>query len=451
MGIEAWEEAGERRDPELVEAVADRAGVREDRLRPVPSATQVTPADTVGGGPSSRAWLGVFALAVGAAIIVTTEFLPVGFLPNVASDLHLSLGVAGLMILVPGLSAGIAAPLAIVAARGLDRRRMIVALGLLVAASNVVAAVAPDFAVLLVGRVLLGAAIGGFWGVVPPLGARLTDPQRATRATSIILTGLSAGTVIGLPAGQFFGHLVGWRATFAATAGLALVIAVAQRLVLPALPAASGSMRFSQLARVFRVPIARTTLLAGGLATIGQFAASTYMTPLLLQKVHLSSGVASLLFVGYGVAGIFGTLIGAAFVARSRIATFVGAALAYGIVLAVLPLVTGLPVLAGVLIVVWGLIWGLVPLALQMLMLTATPDAPEVSAAVLMSMLQFGIAGGSALGGILVDSAGLRTVFFVAGAAAALGGVVALLSRATVAHVSSSPAPDSVPDSVHQG
>jgi predicted MFS family arabinose efflux permease len=374
-----------------------------------------------------RAWLGVFSLAVGAAIIVTTEFLPVGFLPNVASGLHVSLGVAGLMILVPGLTAAIAAPLVIVGARSLDRRWMIAAVGLLVTASDALAALAPSFAWLLLARAFLGVAIGGFWAVVPPLGARLTTPDRATRATSIILAGLSAGTVVGLPAGQLFGHLVGWRATFAGTAALALLIAVAQLMLLPSIKP-TNSMRFSHLAGVFRVPVARITMLAGAVATVGQFAASTFLAPFLLDEVHVTSGVATALFLGYGIAGIFGTLLGTALVRKSRIGTFAGAAGAFGVVLVALPLLAGLPVLVGVLLIVWGLIWGLVPLALQTLMLTATPKAPEASAAMLMSVLQLAIAAGSAVGGILVDSAGLRAVFMVAGAAAIIAALIAALN-----------------------
>jgi predicted MFS family arabinose efflux permease len=378
--------------------------------------------------PPIRTWLGVFSLALGAAIIVTTEFIPVGFLPDVAADFDVSLGAAGLMVLVPGLSAAIAAPLVIVGAGGLDRRRLIVALGVLVALSNAIAAAAPSLSVILLARVFLGVAIGGFWAVVPPLGVRLVGAKHGTRATSIILAGLSAGTVVGLPAGQLFGHLVGWRVTFAGAAGAAVLIVVAQLMLLPRIPPV-GSMRFAHLRAVLRVPIARTTVLAGAVATVGQFAASTFVTPFLLDDVDISFGSATVLFLGYGVAGIFGTLLGSALVARSRIWTFVGAAGGFGVVLVVAPVLAGFPGLVAVLFIAWGLLWGLVPLALQTLMLTATPDAPEASAAVLMSVLQLAIALGSALGGLLVDSAGLEAVFVAAGITAIAAALIAAVGR----------------------
>jgi predicted MFS family arabinose efflux permease len=378
--------------------------------------------------PTLRSWLSVFSLALGAAIIVTTEFIPVGFLPNVSQELGVSLGTAGLMVLVPGLSAAIAAPLVIVGAGRLDRRLLILMLGILVLLSNGLAAIAPSFAIVLVARIFLGIAIGGFWAVVPSLGFRLAGPQSGTRATSIILAGLSAGTVVGLPAGQFFGNLIGWRSTFAAAAGLALIIVVVQAVILPKIPAI-GRMRFANLGRVFRVPIARTIMIAATVATIGQFAASTFVTPFLLQNVHMSTGSATLLFLGYGVAGIVGTLVGPVLVERGRMATFAGAAAAFGIALAVLPAVSGAPIVVSILIVAWGIIWGLVPLALQTHMLTATPDAPEASSSMLIAVMQLAIAIGSGVGGLLVDSAGLSVMFLISGLVAIGAAVFGFVAR----------------------
>jgi predicted MFS family arabinose efflux permease len=237
------------------------------------------------------------------------------------------------------------------------------------------------------------------------------------------------GTVIGLPAGQLLGNLIGWRATFGATAGAALLISLAQLALLPALPALAGRMRFAHLGRVVRSSVARTTMLVGAVATIGQFAASTFVTPFLLDDVGVRSGAATVLFFGYGAAGIAGTLVGSALVARSRIWSFAGATAAFGALLALAPALAGYPVIVGAVILVWGLIWGLVPLALQTLMMEATPETPEASAAVLMSVLQLAIAVGSALGGVLVDSAGVETVFVVAGATALVAALLAAASQ----------------------
>jgi predicted MFS family arabinose efflux permease len=331
-------------------------------------------------------------------------------------------------VLAPGLGAAVSAPVALVAAGRLDRRRVIILLTSLLVLSNGLAALAPDFAVVLVARLLLGIVIGGFWAVVPPLGARLGGPEAGIRATSVILAGLSAGTVIGLPAGQWLGNLIGWRATFLVVAGVAVLALAAQAALLPSLPSAAR-MRFAHLRDVLRKPAARMILTVGGIATIGQFSASTFVTPFLLERAGLGSGAATALLLGYGAAGIGGTLAGTALVARSRIWTFVAASVAFGVILIALPLAAATPLAVSVLLAGWGLIWGVVPLALQTLMLPVTPAAPEASAAVLMSLLQLGVAVGSAVGGVVVDSAGLTVLFLVSGTVAVAAGMLAAAIR----------------------
>ena len=336
---------------------------------------------------------------------MTTEFIPVGFLPRIAGSLHVSLGLAGLMVVVPGLSAAVSAPLIFTGARQVNRRTMILTLGGLVALSNAVASIAPDFGVVLAGRVLLGVAIAGFWTVVTPVGPKLVGARAGTRAISFIVAGVSAGTVIGLPAGQALGNLLGWRLTFATAAGTALLIVAAQTALLPGITA-DGHTRLHDLGGVFRIPSARAGLIATAVMFTGQFAASTYITPLLTSHARMSAPELTALFFGYGTAGIIGTLIGGRLVARSTAGTFASAGLTVGAVLIALPVLGTARPAVGVLIVTWGLIWGLIPLAAQVWMLRSDPDAQEAASAANVSNMQISIAAGSAVGGLLIDSAG---------------------------------------------
>ncbi len=384
-------------------------------------------AEPVEGRPSARAWLAVTSVALGAFIIVTTEFIPVGLLPPIANGLHVSLGLAGLMVVVPGLSAAVSAPLILAGARQFDRRKLILSLGGLVAVSNAVASVAPDFGVMLAGRVLLGIAIAGFWTVVTPVGPKLVGERAGTRAIAFITAGVSAGTVIGLPAGHALGALVGWRLTFATAAGIGLLIVTVQALLLPGIRA-DGHTRLRDLGAVFRIPLARTGLIAAAVVFVGQFAASTYITPLLTQHARMSSGAVTGLFFGYGIAGIIGTLIGGRVVARSRVGTFAGASTGVGACLIILPVLGTAHAAVGVVIVAWGLIWGLIPLAAQVWMLRSDPQAQEAVSAANVCNLQLSIAAGSALGGLLVDSAGLAVVYTTGGAIALASAVFALIA-----------------------
>lgn len=362
----------------------------------------------------SRAWLAVTSVALGAFVIVTSEFIPVGFLPSIANSLDVSLGAAGLMVLVPGLSAALAAPLIFVRAGQIDRRKMIAGLGALVVLSNGVAAVAPDFAVVLVGRLLLGVAIAGFWTVVTPVGPKLAGPRMGTRATSIIVAGVSAGTVVGLPAGEVLGNLLGWRLTFALVAVLAAAVVITQSALLPKIPSDEHT-RTRDLVAVVRTPFAVAGLAATAIAFIGQFAASTFITPFLIQRAHLGDGAVTTLFFAYGAAGIAGTLLGGPLVTHSRVATFALATAGVGGAVLALPLLATGKIAIGAAVVAWGLIWGLIPLTAQIWMLRSTPASPEAASAVNVSNMQISIAIGSAVGGLLVDHTGLTSVYVTGG------------------------------------
>jgi predicted MFS family arabinose efflux permease len=142
---------------------------------------------------SSRGWSSVGALALGAFVIVMTETLPVGLLPQIAAGLDVSVGLAGLLVLVPGFSSAVSAPLFFLGSGRFNRRSVILVLGLTVLVSNVLVAVAPNFILVLIARMLFGATLGAFWTVVAPVGPKLVGPAGGTRAITIIAAGIRVG------------------------------------------------------------------------------------------------------------------------------------------------------------------------------------------------------------------------------------------------------------------
>ena len=376
---------------------------------------------------SRRGWASVGAVALGAFVVVMTETMPVGLLPRIADGLHVSLGLAGLMVLVPGLSAALSAPLFFLGSGRFNRRSVILVLGLTVLVSNAVVAVAPDFALVLIARMFFGATLGAFWTVVPPIGPKLVGPARGTRAISVIAAGISGGTVVGLPAGQFLGNLLGWRLTFAAAAALTLLIVAVQAVALPSIPP-GGRTRLRDLAAVVTRPAARLAMAAGAVAFIGQFAAWTYITPFLMDHTRLPSGVISLLYVIYGCGGIVGSLVAGALFKRGVIGSFAGAATVVAALLIGLASAGTLPWLAGLLLVLWGLFWGIVNPGTLVWILGAAPETPEAASAVNVTNLQIALAAGSGLGAILVSSTTLQTVFLTAGSIVRASAVLAAVA-----------------------
>jgi predicted MFS family arabinose efflux permease len=363
---------------------------------------------------SRRGWASVGAVALGAFVVVMTETMPVGLLPQIADGLHVSLGLAGLMVLVPGFSAAVSAPLFFLGSGRFNRRSVILVLGLTVLVSNAVVAVAPNFVLVLIARMFFGATLGAFWTVVSPVGPKLVGPAGGTRAITIIAAGISGGTVVGLPAGQFLGNLLGWRLTFATAAAATLLVVVAQAVILPGIPP-DGRTHLRDLVGVVTRRAARFGMAAGAVVFIGQFTAWTYVTPFLMDHTHLSSGAVSLLFVIYGCGGIVGSLIAGSLFKRGVIGSFAGSATVVSALLIGLASSGTLPWLAGLLLVLWGLFWGIVNPGTLVWILDAAPETPEAGSAVNVTNLQIALAAGSGLGAILVSSTTLQTVFLTAG------------------------------------
>ncbi len=365
--------------------------------------------------PGRAAWLAVGSIAVGTFATVSTEFMPIGLLTDIAAGLDVSAGTAGLMVTVPGVLAAFAGPTLIVASGKLDRRTVLIALSVLLIASNLLAAFAPNFGTMLVARLLLGLCVGGFWTFAPAAATQLVPAASKARAMSLVLAGVSAATVLGVPAGAYLGALAGWRAAFAVTGALATAVLLVQLWLLPALPPARA-IRPRDLLTPLTRRMAQVGLLAVLFFIAGHFAAYTYLKPLLQQVFGLPpSAVATLLLV-YGAVGFVGTFVGGSLVARSVRGTTLLAALMLAAAL-LLSTVAGTGMVAGTaVVVVWGLAFGLIPVALTGWMMEAVPDAPEAGQALLVSGFQVAIALGSLVGGVVVDGYGISRTMLVSGA-----------------------------------
>lgn len=379
-------------------------------------------------GSPAKSWLAVLSVALGAFVVVTSEFLPIGLLTNISNGLHVTDGVAGLMISIPGLIAAIAAPVLTVAAGKVDRRWLVLALMGLLVISNIMAALAPNFAVMLAARVLFGITLGGFWTIAVTLGGRLVPRESMARATTIILAGISIATVAGVPAGALVAGWMDWRAAFGVFAGVAMLVGMVQLFVLPPIPAPPAP-GVRQLTQLLRHKDARLGLLTVAFVIAGHFAAYTYVTPFLKESGSLSPGYLSGLLLAYGIAGIVGNFAGGAAAARHLRATVNGVVALLAAAILLLPVLRHSQAGVAVLLTAWGLAFGAIPIALQLWVFKAAPEALEGGAALLVSTFQVFIALGSVVGGGIVDHWGTTSVMLSAGATALAGLFIVALSR----------------------
>ncbi|MGW4402627.1 MFS transporter [Nonomuraea sp. NPDC004702] len=358
-------------------------------------------------------WLAVLAVAVGTFTIVTSEMLPVGLLTSIAAGLGVSDGTAGLMVSLPGLVAAVSAPVLALATRRLDRRVPLLGLMALLAVANLAAAFATSFPVMLGARVLTGISIGGFWAFAAGLGLRLVPERSVGRATSVILGGVSVASVLGVPAGTLIASAAGWRTSFAVMGGLALVLLGLLAAVLPPMPGedASGGSR-APLPGALRVVLAATVLII-----TGHFAAYTYVRPFLEQVADAGPGLVSVALLVYGAAGVVGNFVAGARAARDPKPVLIVLALLIAASTAALALV-GLPL---VMLVVWGLGYGGVGVALQLWIMRS--GGGELGTALFVGAFNVSIALGSFVGGRVVDGVSISSVMW-------LGAALALLTAA---------------------
>lgn len=382
--------------------------------------------------PSGSCWPGVASVAAGTFVLVTTEFLPIGLLTPLAADLRVSEGMAGLSVTAPGLIAAIAGPVLALLAGNIDRRIVVIALTLSIVLSNLIGAIAPSFAVFLVGRLVLGLAVGGLWTFAVAVGRRLVPESAGARATSIISIGISAGTVFGMPVGAVFGDLVGWRVVFAANAVLGLVILLFQVRFLPKIKV-DTAIGIHQLLDFARVPMARIGLIASGIIAGGHFIAYTFLEPFLRSTLALGQSGVALALAGYAVTGIVGSFLGERLATHNvRHAFFISAAMLGLSVLAAVATV-GTQVGAVAMVMVWGIAFGAWPVCNQIWMYASSPKLYEAGSALMVSAFQISLATGAIIGGVLVDSQGISVAFLVSGVVAIVGAAYALTSHSVPA------------------
>ena len=384
--------------------------------------------DTTRVSSGIRSWLAVASVATAAFVVITTEFLPIGLLGTIARDVHVSVGTAGLMVAVPGIVAAIAAPTLTLLTNKIDRRLLLIGFAALVMLSNVIVALSSRFAAILAGRVLLGICVGGFGTFAVAVGRRLVPGADGSRATAIILAGVSIGTVVGLPIGTALGALGGWRFAFGCIAGFAGLTVLSQSLLLSTLPNREVTT-FGLLTGLFKIPAMRVGFLASALTAAGHFVAYTYLQPYLSRIVHLAPATITWTLVAYGSAGIVGTFAGERAANRSLRWTFFSISLLLGLAI-LMAVVFGANRIGSIAAVVtWGAAFGAVPVCTQIWTYRSAPEQFEPASAMSITVFQIALAAGSLGGGAVVDRAGILPAFLLGGALSLGCGLLLLLAQ----------------------
>lgn len=378
------------------------------------------PAEPGLGG--ARAGLIILALSVFAA--VTTEIAPVGLLPAIGHAFGVTESTAGLLVsLYAVLVAVLAVPLAL-ATRRIPGKRLLLAAMSSYTVSNVISALAPSLTVLAVGRAVGGVTHALFFSVFIGYVTRLVPPAQTGRALALASVGASAGFVLGVPLATALGNAAGWRAAFVALAALMAVVLVLIAVMLPDVRSQADERRPAP----GRLRQLVTVIGSNTLAFVGQYTVYTYVTVLLLRSGASSNTVSPILLM-FGAFGLIGVWSASPRLDRHlrSSALVILAILAAGIAAAG----AAFPVLA--LVIVAGAVWngafGAVPSVYQTAAVRTQTTSPELAGAWINASSNTGIAAGAALGGVVLGSAGIREVAWLAAALVILATVMVLLAR----------------------
>ncbi len=350
-------------------------------------------------------WVGLLTLSTAIFFMVTSEFLPTGLLPQIAADLDVSEAQVGLLITIfAGTVVLTTAPLAALTRR-FDRKHLLLAVLVLFAIANVGAAIAPDYALLVVARVLGGLAHGLFWAIAGAYSGHLVPRHQIARAVAVTSGGGTAAFVLGVPAGTALGTALGWRAAFGVIAAIVIVLLVLVVRFLPAVqhrPTLSTGEITLPARRDPTFPAVLFICLLVLIVVGGQNVFYTYIAPFLIDSAGFAeASVGALLFV-YGGAGAIGLVLAGFLGSRFPRGGLYGMLGVVAAAVAGVGLSAGVPLLVIALLFVWGAAFGGIPTLLQTRLLhTASARVRDVGAALLTTAFNVGIGGGAAIGGAL--------------------------------------------------
>ncbi|NMN70919.1 MFS transporter [Rhizobium sp. 57MFTsu3.2] len=343
-----------------------------------------------------RGWGGVWSLCFGTFALVSSELAPIAALPVIARDYAIDAGSVGLAVTLPALAAAIAAPLFCWSQA--DRKTLLLAMMLLTFVADMVGAFSGGLTLLLLGRLVLGVSIGGFWSIGATSAARLVPQHLKGRAIAIVFGGASAGSVIGLPLASAIIQAQSWRAALLVFGTIAISIALAQLFLLPKLQP-QNKFHYSSLWELLRMPNFAEGLAATSLLISGHFIAYTFLASL-IGELQVPNGISPWAFFAFGCAGLISNTISGEYVQTY----FRQMALLYSLLLGLSLLaltLTHSSLVAAFSIIVWGIAFGGIPICLQVWLLTAAQDRREISGAAFVSVFQISIAVGALAGGFL--------------------------------------------------
>jgi len=351
-------------------------------------------------------------MALGAFGIITTEFGVIGILPTIAKAFSISIDTAGWLLSGFALTIALTGPFTTLLTAKINRKVMMCLVLAIFVLSNLLSAVAPNFTVLMIARILPAFLHPVFWAVATVAASKQADPKDAPKAVSVVLAGLSIATVLGVPITTYAADLFNWKASFILSGIINLIAFTALLLFVPSMPVKEHTSSSEQL-KVLKKGQLWVNLFATMVMIAGMFSSYGYLAEYLGKVTKMGGGAISIMLLLFGGAGIAGNWLTGIALSKNVLVTTRIFMLSLILIHLLAYSFGGLFVPMAVIISVWGFIHTGGFLIGQTRSTSEAPEAPELAASLMVSFGNAGVTLGTLLGGIVITQFSVHEIVWM--------------------------------------
>jgi len=365
----------------------------------------------------------LLALAIGAFAIGTTEFSPMGFLPQIAENLNISIPTAGMLITAYALGVMIGAPFMTLWFGRFPRRKALILAMIIFTIGNILAAIGPNYWGLMAARILTSLNHGVFFGIGSIVATSVVPKDKQASAVATMFMGLTIANIGGVPLATWGGQNIGWRMSFAAIALLGVITMLSLWKALPEDKASQRPDVKAELKVLTRLPVVLallTTVMSAG----AMFTLYTYIAPSLQNITHASPMFITLMLVLIGIGFSIGNHLGGKFADLSLTKTLTSFLLLLMVSMLLFPILAQTQIGAALALIVWGAAAFAVVPPLQMRVMSVAHEAPGLASSVNIGAFNLGNALGATAGGAVLSMGMSYAAVSIAGAVLTALGLV---------------------------